>query len=633
MGLFEPHHVTGPVDIENPTWLKDGGQSNSYLQAQQSLLMEMYPPFKPGFKTRTIILVVILVLVIVMSLLFLWTSNLETRRRNREPWTVRVIQRPAGRYLVLNQYRTYPICAIVLSALWIAYTFAVYNMFGGQYAKPYSLFFWIPINYIPFFCLLSTTTFAVLSGANLASQGTKPNSHRLGPILANSVYIVLIPLIVVTISTTGIWTGLKWKSFGHAWEDAYLALGQAGQQFNGTVDWQLNYQIQNLLQHRYDTYNSFEQSQYVCTVVYVLSACCLILINVTGGFYLLATLRSVGQGPNRNVPVPRNLPLVAPLEPFKSDKVGPPNSIDSTRLNIVESSVIEDVKDEPKETGLQDMLSSSSPVIVNKSRRPTWILASSGSTIQQGCGNHTTQTKLKRLQWDVLLQPAFCITLISLSVLTVKSIWILNSRSNLVKQRRQDMFESVGQGHPSNNEFNNDHQRKGKFERLFPFVRKFSMSNHSQLDYKTKDSKQRLTTTTEQPMNSMSYIPQLAWNWSMNTEQSSHSQNQIISKNENVSPYDCQTRLPTTTTAAATNNNNLINSMSQDQSFGISDLSPPPSSSSSPSVVLENQKPNQESFLERRRSSTVFSNGGYFENGCVQGVVITSVRETTSESV
>lgn len=109
-------------------------------------------------------------------------------------------------------------------------------MFGGAHADPAPLFYFYPFCWIPFFVSMSITTFAVLSGANLASKGRAPNSHRLSPFIANALLLGLPLCMVVAISGAGIWSGRKWQLFAQSWTAAYDALGKAASEWNGTFD-------------------------------------------------------------------------------------------------------------------------------------------------------------------------------------------------------------------------------------------------------------------------------------------------------------------------------------------------------------------------------------------------------------
>lgn len=103
--------------------------------------------------------------------------------------------------------------------------------------------------------------------------------------------------------------------------------------------------------YRVAQYNKFETAQSAVTVVFCVTAGCLILvslplevlrraladfslvqINIAGGLYLLTTLRALG---NRQV-VPRNTPLVAPLQPFTTT-LGSTTFGDATRAPGVET--------------------------------------------------------------------------------------------------------------------------------------------------------------------------------------------------------------------------------------------------------------------------------------------------------
>lgn len=187
-------------------------------------------------------------------------------------WLFRLIRRPAGHYLVLNQYSAYPIFALILAVgeslesssslkvryltcphltAWIVRTLLLWRMFGGAHASPHPLFLLWNLMWLPLLLHLSTTTFAVLSGANLASQGRQPNSHRLSPFVANGIFFVLVIVVSFVVLGTGLWSGLKWQRFSEVWSLAYEKLGEAAASYDGVVDESLIPGLQALLTDRY----------------------------------------------------------------------------------------------------------------------------------------------------------------------------------------------------------------------------------------------------------------------------------------------------------------------------------------------------------------------------------------------
>lgn len=62
----------------------------------------------------------------VISALYLFLTLRATEKGSI--WWMRFVERPAGKYLTLNQYLLYPAASIVLSSLWIAYVVIVSRM-------------------------------------------------------------------------------------------------------------------------------------------------------------------------------------------------------------------------------------------------------------------------------------------------------------------------------------------------------------------------------------------------------------------------------------------------------------------------------------------------------------------------
>ncbi|KAI5474461.1 hypothetical protein MNV49_003235 [Pseudohyphozyma bogoriensis] len=340
-----------PDDVQNP-----------YAWVQTTLVAQMYPPFTGGFKGRTAGLLVLLVFVIAVSAVYLWLqvrdAKKETKRELWNPlWAVRVVDRPAGRYLAINQYLLYPICSIASAGLWIAFAIRVYYMFGKQ-GSPTTLFLWMPMMWIPFYISAAITTFAVLAGANLSSVGSQPRSHKLSPLVHNALFVFLLPITVAGMAGVGIWAGIGWKHFAVSWQNTYDAASLAAAQWNGTVNAALDDELQQKAVVRLAYVAEFLYRESTCMKVYIAGAGCLVVINAIGGFVLLSKLRGSPDG----TIVPIDQPIVARLAP-----------LNSTETLNKDSDPFEDIAIDP--AALQRSLAS----------------------------NVTLPTRLKRLDWDVTL--------------------------------------------------------------------------------------------------------------------------------------------------------------------------------------------------------------------------------------
>ncbi|GJN90203.1 hypothetical protein Rhopal_003202-T1 [Rhodotorula paludigena] len=281
----------------------------------QSLIHDqMYPQFSPGLKARVAVLIVLLAFVIIVSFTYLFLNVRSTRRKGRDVWIARLVRRPAGRYLALNQYIIYPALSIVLSASWIAFAAYIYEMFGPSYGNPRSLFLWLSLGWLPFFALLSVTTYSTTSAANLASRGRKPGTHRLSPFFSGLICAILLPVVLGVVTGVGIWTGSRWYRFATRWQRAYNYLGQQADVYTGGApDAAAVETASALLLGRCETAQSWADAQLTNSIIYIVVSAVLIFMNVFAGLYLLSSLRQID---DRHLVVPRGTPLVAPLEPL-----------------------------------------------------------------------------------------------------------------------------------------------------------------------------------------------------------------------------------------------------------------------------------------------------------------------------
>ncbi|GAA6028689.1 hypothetical protein JCM8097_007348 [Rhodosporidiobolus ruineniae] len=290
-----------------------GATDNPWTDLRDLLRNQMYLPFVGGFTARVAVLFVLLGLVALTSVLYLFVTIWDIKRKGRKVWLIRRVRRPAGLYLVVNQYLCYPLFSLILSVIWLAYVAYVYAMFGPSKSNPRSLFYWLTLGWLPLFALLSSTTYSTTSSANLASRGRKPNTHRLGPWTSAGLFVVLLPVLLGVVLGTGIWTGSKWHRFAVRWEDAYRFLGERARGWDGTLDEQAVRRADELLTARCAAISPFKHAQFATSMVYIVAAAVLILLNLFSGIYLLSTLRQID---DNHLVVPRGTPLVAPLQPI-----------------------------------------------------------------------------------------------------------------------------------------------------------------------------------------------------------------------------------------------------------------------------------------------------------------------------
>ncbi|BGP49517.1 hypothetical protein JCM10450v2_005409 [Rhodotorula kratochvilovae] len=259
-----------------------GRTANPWTDMQEFIHDQMYPTFNRGFTARVAVLLVLLVL-------------------------------PAGRYLALNQYLIYPLLSIALAAVWIAYVAYIYEMFGPTQGNPRALFFWLTLGWLPFFALLSITTFSTTSAANLASRGRKPHTHRLSPAASAAMCAVLLPVLLGLVLAVGIWTGTRWHRFASQWQRAYDFLGRQARGYDGTLDAGVLAAADALLLERCVRAMAAKDALLTNSIIYIVAAGVLIILNLFSGIYLLSTLRQID---DQHLVVPRGTPLVAPLEPL-----------------------------------------------------------------------------------------------------------------------------------------------------------------------------------------------------------------------------------------------------------------------------------------------------------------------------
>lgn len=167
-----------------------------------------------------------------------------------------------------------------MSTLWITLVTHLWDLFGSaDHADPASLFFYIALSWIPYFISAWGTTFACLSSANLTSKGARPNSHRLSPLLANTLLIALPLAMAIAIVCAGVWTGIKWRIFAESWNVVYRRVGEEAARWTGTADPTRDQQLGALIMERWYRFTEFRSSQRICAAIYCISAAVLIVVS------------------------------------------------------------------------------------------------------------------------------------------------------------------------------------------------------------------------------------------------------------------------------------------------------------------------------------------------------------------
>ncbi|SGZ02746.1 BQ5605_C033g11226 [Microbotryum silenes-dioicae] len=373
-----------PLTIAHLT-LPDGFEGNPWQWLAKMIKAQMYPSFGPHFLDRVKVLLCLLSVAILVAFLYLFMTIRDIKARRKQIWFARVVSRPQGRYIIVNQYLGYPVCFSILMLVWIGWVVYLYFMFYKTTVTPQLLFLYQPLTYIPLFVHLSTTTSTTLSGANLASRRAPTSDrHRLSPLAANSLYFGFVPLFVICIGVTGGINAAAWRTFAQHWEVLYETLQSAAREWDGTLSQSTIDTVNYLSDQRIASADDWRRAVQGCTVVYCLFAFLLIILNFIGGIYLVYTLRSLDSCTSYVVPVPANTPLVAPLRLILTED-----------RKLSESPLTSD-----SEKGATNCSTLPSHGVPETTTLPTAPWEANDFSTSSYFG---ASTRLKRLEWDVML--------------------------------------------------------------------------------------------------------------------------------------------------------------------------------------------------------------------------------------
>ncbi|KAM0754355.1 hypothetical protein T439DRAFT_321402 [Meredithblackwellia eburnea MCA 4105] len=308
--------------------------TNPYVIFEESLIEGMYPPMRQGYEGRAHAFMGLLGGTIALSLLYLFLTLKRTRKLGKDIWFMKVIKQSQGHYLVCNQYFVYPIGVILSCIVWIVYI-SQNVAWRTQKIDPRNCFYWMTMApTIPAFFMTYTTTFAVLSGANLASSRRSiPSHHVMSPKVANGIFL-LLPLFITALFVTSARAGGAFRHVFVLWEHLFEQTQRQAADYTGPGDGSdvqsvvqsLGLQEMKILTAPYRDFLEFQRVNMITNLVCFGS---LLILNLTG-IGLITALRMT-----RNARlVSRNAPLVAPLGPLATESNSNSNASSPSLINI-----------------------------------------------------------------------------------------------------------------------------------------------------------------------------------------------------------------------------------------------------------------------------------------------------------
>ncbi|GAA5833979.1 hypothetical protein JCM11251_003580 [Rhodosporidiobolus azoricus] len=253
--------------------------------------------------TAPIALIVFVSYSIIISVIyFSWYWHVQ-RKEHRPLWIARLVRRPQGRYIALNQAVVTTITNTVISMLWLGWVAYVHVLWEpnttlrGRYYV-YFLNVSLIITFIPLFLI----TYLLISAGNLTSRRHNKNastdSHVLPPWAVNSLLLVVFPALFLLMFVPSIISGAKYSRYiNETVEVRDQVQGLVASQGTGgpLTEEERQAEVAEVLRLTYEVLNPIRAAVYdlqrkvrICTV---LPFAALLLINLLGFAFILRHLR------------------------------------------------------------------------------------------------------------------------------------------------------------------------------------------------------------------------------------------------------------------------------------------------------------------------------------------------------
>ncbi|ORY88743.1 hypothetical protein BCR35DRAFT_329653 [Leucosporidium creatinivorum] len=385
---------------------------NPFADFAVAMEQQFYVPMYQGYRARVWALYGLLGFTLLVALLYLGLTVYDLERKQKF-WVCRIVQRPQGRYLIVNQYLYYPFGCAITSILWVAGYVPFLESIFLRHAKGTWSFYWVYLHMVPAYIHAFLTTAIVLGGANLmATPGG--SRHLLPPWISNGL-LISTPFLVVIVVVPSVRAGDAWRRGDDVWEGLFAEVKRNATTFasEGTqlssVDYQstiqsLTSRVATALQPLLDVFNSRAR---ITMILMLVGAVFLLLFNILGAVTIVFRLRRSNSSQQI---VRAGAPVVAPLAPFAHNS-------DS---------------DDDKET------KAPSSTELQRSRTQDWR---EGADLEPALDESSNQ-KGSRLPWDVTL--FYLCTIPFAGVFIIYASWILSPATPFSNQGSATEFAATG---------------------------------------------------------------------------------------------------------------------------------------------------------------------------------------------
>ncbi|GAA6031796.1 hypothetical protein JCM8097_001994 [Rhodosporidiobolus ruineniae] len=274
-------------------------------------------------------LVAVLSYAIFISLVHFGCYWRSLRKEHKPLWFVRLVKRPQGRYITLNQTATTTLVNIVVLVLWLLYAIWLHFLWDPSLTVTGRFYLYfintsVTLVYIPLFLV----TFLLISAGNLtSSHKTRPGQHCLPPWAINSL-LLLFPAMFILLFVPGIVAGHKYSDYIDVAQDMRDEANRRAAIWDATtadrtavVDEIISYTYAYLNPIRMQAWNT-ERKARICQLP---PFAILIILNLLGFFFILRHLRQDRSGQL----VFHGTSVVAPLTSLAADPssvIGSPSS-------------------------------------------------------------------------------------------------------------------------------------------------------------------------------------------------------------------------------------------------------------------------------------------------------------------
>ncbi|GAA5858527.1 hypothetical protein JCM8547_007346 [Rhodosporidiobolus lusitaniae] len=244
-----------------------------------------------------IVLIAFTAYAILLSIVYFFGHWRRMRKERKPLWFARIVQRPQGKYIALNQAVASSIVNFCVFILWLAYLVYLQQLWEGSSTSGRNYLYFLDVSHCILLIPLFLVTFLVISAGNLTTH--RNGEHPLGPKLVNSLLVVIFPALFILLFVPSIIAGHAYHDFIELASSLEDGARQTASSWNSAAS-DRQAAVRDILNTTFTVLNPSRDSalslQRNTRIIMVVVFSVLLIVNLLGFVFVLRHLRQTKSG-------------------------------------------------------------------------------------------------------------------------------------------------------------------------------------------------------------------------------------------------------------------------------------------------------------------------------------------------